>query len=58
MKKLKSIVNSQKLTIVILLVHNLFQLRKLGLVRIKIKEMDCQLLLVELEMKRSRDFQK
>ena len=58
MKKLKSIVNSQKSAIVILLILNLFQLRELGLVRKKIKEMAHQLLMVELEMERHRDFQK
>ena len=58
MKKLNSIVNSQKSTIVILLTLNFFQLRELGLIRIKMKEMDLQLLLVELEIERHRDFQK
>ena len=58
MIKIKSIVNSQKSAIVILLILNFFQLRELGFVRIKIKEMDHQLLLVELEMERHRNFQK
>ena len=58
MKKLKSIVNSQKSAIVLLLILNLFQLRQLGLVRIKINEMAHQLLLVEMETERHRDFQK
>ena len=58
MKKLKSIVNSQKSAIVLLLIFNLFQLRKLGLIRVKIKEMAHQLLLVKLDMERRRDFQK
>ena len=58
MKKIKSIVNSQKSAIVILLILNFFQLRELGLVRIKIKDMAHQLLLVELEMERHRNFQK
>ena len=58
MKKLKSIVNSQKSAIVLLLIFNLFQLRKLGLIRVKIKEMAHQLLLVKLDMERHRDFQK
>ena len=58
MKKLKSIVNSQKSAIVLLLILNLLQLRELGIVRIKINEMAHQLLLVELEMERHRDFQK
>ena len=58
MKKHKSIVNSQKSAIVLLLIFNLFQLRKLGLIRVKIKEMAHQLLLVKLDMERHRDFQK
>ena len=58
MKKLKSIVNSQKSAIVLLLIINLFQLRELGLIRIKLKEMAHQLLLVKLDMERHRDFQK
>jgi len=58
MKKLKSIVNSQKFAIVILFVLNIFQLREQGLVRIEIKEIAHQLLLVELEMERYHDFQK
>ena len=58
MKKLKSIVNSQKSAIVLLLIFNLFQLRKLGLIRVKIKEMAHHLLLVKLDMERHRDFQK
>ena len=58
MKKIKSILNSQKSAIVILLILNLFQLRELGLIHIKIKEMAHQLLLVELDMERHRDFQK
>ena len=58
MKKIKSIVNSQKSAIVLLLIFNLFQLRKLGLIRVKIKEMAHQLLLVKLDMERHRDFQK
>ena len=58
MKKLKSIVNSQKSTIVVLLKLNFFQLRELGLICIKIKETAHQLLLVKLDMERHRDFQK
>ena len=58
MKKIKSIVNSKKSAILILLILNLFQLRELGLIRIKIKEMAHQLLLVKLDMERDRDFQK
>ena len=58
MKKLKSIVNSQKSAIVLLLILNLFQLREPGLIRIKIKEMAHQLLLAKLDMERHRDFQK
>ena len=55
MKKIKSIVNTQKSAIVILQIINLFELRELGRVRIKIKEMAHQLLLVWLEMERHRD---
>ena len=55
MKKNKSIVNTQKSAIVILLIINLFQSRELGLVRIKIKEMAHQLLLVVLEMESHSD---
>ena len=58
MKKLKSIVNSQKSAIVLLLILNLFQLREPGLISIKIKEMAHQLFLVKLDMERHRDFQK
>ena len=58
MKKLKSIENSQKSAIVLLLILNLFQLREPGLIRIKIKEMAHLLLLVEREMECHRDFQK
>ena len=58
MKKIKLIVNSQKSAIVILLILNLFQFRELGLIRIKIKEMAHQLLLVELDIERHRDIQK
>ena len=58
MKKLKSIVNSQKSAIVLLLMLNLFQLSEQGLIRIKIKEMAHQLFLVKLDMERNRDFQK
>ena len=58
MKKLKSIVNSQKSAIVLLLMLNLFQLSEQGLIRIKIKEMAHQLFLVKLDMEHNRDFQK
>jgi len=58
MKKLKSIVNSQKSAIVLLLIFNLFQLREPGLFCIKIKEMAHRLSLVKLDMERHRDFQK
>jgi hypothetical protein len=58
MKTLKSIVNSQKSAIVLLLYLNLFELREPGLIRIKIKEMAHQLLLVKLDMELHRDFQK
>ena len=56
MKKLKSIVNIHKSEIILLLILNLFQLREPGLIRIKLKEMAHQLLLVKLDMKRHRDF--
>jgi len=58
MKKLKSIVNSQKSAIVLLLILNLFQLREPGLIHIKIKEMAHQLLLIKLDIEPHRDFQK
>lgn len=58
MKKIKSIVNSQKSAIVLMLILNLFQLREQGLIRKKIKEMAHQLLLVKLDIERHRDFQK
>jgi len=58
MNKIKSIVNSQRSAIIILLILNLLQLRELGLVRIKIKEMVHQLALVELEIVSYYDSQK
>ena len=58
MKKLKSIVNSQKSAIVLMLIINLFQLRETGLIRIKIKEIAHQLSLAKIDMERHRDFQK
>ena len=58
MNKIKSIVNSQRSAIIILLILNLLQLRELGLTRIKIKEMAHQLALVQLEMARYHDSQK
>ena len=58
MKKIKSIINSQKLPIIILLILNLLQFRELGLIRIKLKEMAHQLTLFELEIEHHRDFQK
>ena len=58
MIKIKSIVNSQKSAIVIMLTLNLFQLREPGLIRIKIKEMAHQLLMDKLDMERHRVFQK
>ena len=39
-----------------LIILNLFQLRELGLIHIKIEEVAHQLLLVEREMERHRDF--
>ena len=58
MKKIKSIVNSQKSAIIILLIFNLLQFRELGLIHIKLKEMAHQLTLFELEIELHRDFQK
>ena len=58
MKKIKSIVNSQKSAIIILLILNLLQFRELGLIHIKLKEMAHQLTLFELEIEHHRDFQK
>ena len=58
MKKLKSIVNSQKSAIVLMLIINLFQLRETGLIRIKIKEIAHQLSLAKIDMERHRDTQK
>ena len=58
MNKIKSIVNSQRSAIIILLILNLLQLRELGLTRIKIKEMAHQLVLVQFEMARYHDSQK
>ncbi len=58
MNKIKSIVNSQRTAIVILIVLNLLQLRELGLLRIKVKEMSHQLSLVELKLERNHDISK
>ena len=58
MKKLKSTVNIHKSEIILPLILNLFQLREPGLIRIKLKEMAHQVLLVKLDMERHRDFQK
>jgi hypothetical protein len=55
MNKLKSIVNSQRFAILLLIILNLLQFRELGLIRLKIKEMAHQLTLVELEIERYRD---
>lgn len=55
MNKLKSIVNSQRFAILLLIILNLLQFRELGLIRLKIKEMSHQLTLVELEIERYRD---
>ena len=55
MNKLKSIVNSQRFAIFLLIILNLLQFRELGLIRLKIKEMAHQLTLVELEIERYRD---
>ena len=58
MNKLKSIVNSQRFAILLLIILNLLQFRELGLIRLKIKEMAHQLTLVELEIERYRDLKK
>ena len=55
MNKLKSIVNSQRFAILLLIILNLLQFRELGLISLKIKEMSHQLTLVELEIERYRD---
>ena len=55
MNKLKSIVNSQRFAILLLIILNLLQFRELGLIRLKIKEIAHQLTLVELEIERYRD---
>ena len=55
MNKLKSIVNSQRFAILLLIILNLLQFRELGLIRLKIKEMAHQLTLVELEIERYRN---
>ena len=55
MNKLKSIVNSQRFAILLLIILNLLQFRELGLMRLKIKEMAHQLTLVELGIERYRD---
>ena len=55
MNKLKSIVNSQRFAVLLLIILNLLQFRELGLIRLKIKEMAHQLTLVELEIERYRD---
>ena len=56
MNKLKSIVNSQRFAILLLIILNLLQFRELGLIGLKIKEMAHQLTLVELGIERFRDF--
>ena len=58
MKKIKSIVNSQKSDIIILLILNFIQLKEFGFIYIKIDETVHQLTLIELEMERHRGFQK
>ena len=58
MNRIKSVVNSQRSAIIILLILNLLQLRELGLIRIRIKEMVHQQALIELEMVRYHDLQK
>tara|TARA_X000000950_G_scaffold140387_1_gene174236 strand:+ start:3444 stop:3620 length:177 start_codon:yes stop_codon:yes gene_type:complete len=58
MKRIESIINSQKSAIMIFLILNFIQLRELGYIRIKIDETVHQLTLIELEMERHRGFQK
>ena len=58
MKKIKSIVNSQKSDIIILLIFNFIQLKEFGFICINIDKKVHQLTLIELEMERHRGFQK
>ena len=58
MKKIESIVNSQKSAIIIFLKLNIVQLREFGFIHIKINETVHQLTLIELEMERHGGFQK
>ena len=58
MKKIESIINSQKSAIMIFLILNFIQLRELGYIRIIIDDTFHQLTLIELEMERHRGFQK
>ena len=58
MKKIKSIVNSQKSASTIFLVLNFIQLKELGFIYIKIDGTVHQLTLIELEMERHSDFQR
>lgn len=58
MHKIKVIVNSQISAIIIFLILNLFQLRELGLICIKINEMADQIASVEFEVARYHDLQK
>ena len=58
MKKIKSIVNSQRSDIIILLILNFIQLKEFGFIYIKIDEKVHQLTLIELETDRHRGFQK
>ena len=47
MKKLKSLLNSQRTAILILLVLNLLQLRYMGKMREKLKSIESQLYILE-----------
>ncbi len=50
MKKIKSIVNSHKSAIIILLILDLLQFREFDLISIKLKEIAYKLTLFELEI--------
>ena len=58
MKKIKSIVNSQKCDIIILLILNSIQLKEAGFIYINIDEKIHQLTLIEFETDRHLGFQK
>ena len=58
MKKIESIINSQKSVIIIFTILNFIQIRELGFIHIKIDETVHQITLIELEMERYGGFQK